>query len=637
MRRSIFNRGIMAMEGEQPQLEDPTNAPAPGEGEATPPAAGEGEGTPPAEGEGTPPAEGEGESTPPVAGEGEGEVPPTEGEGETPPVEGETPPAEGETLPVEGETPPAEGEGEVPPVEGEGEVPPTEGETPPGAEGTAGEGEIDELGELEDVPEHAESAEADMAELNAERGEIDAHDNAIDEAEAGATALEAIREQLILADKEGGLTRGGAGVLRVSLEHIYGRLGIPTDKVTPAMESFGGSATRQSSTQIAIENLSETAANIWKKIVEWSKKIWDWIVKWYNKLFDTNTKVKARAEALKQVAATVAKAQKQEQEIDNAGLAKALSFANGVNFDETVTSLDHFVKQFNNGASKYFGSIQKLIESVKSGANPGNQNADQYSFGLQKESSIEGVSAPDGAAMYSSPELPGRVRIVSVWSEANVEHCQFKKINLPVEGEATKVPTLDSAQIERAADLVIEITTAVANSRQGLDAAGGAFKELMAAAESNINGMHDGQEGENVEAKTQGNAKLAIARKAQELLKEAATQVNHYLVDVAEKIVGWGELSAKAHGKAEGTGEAAPAEGEAAKPGMTQQVKDAANKAGEAAKQAGAKIGEAAGKAGSAIKEAGQKVADKVTGKPDPAAEAAAAEKRAKLKEQASA
>ena len=621
MRRSIFNRGIMATENEEQQLEDPTNAPVPGAEGAEGAAGGEG---------------GEG-SVPPVAGEG-GEG--GEGGGETPPVEG----GEGDVPPVEGgETPPVEGgEGDVPPVEG-GETPPTEnGEIPTEPVDTIED-------ELDDVPDHAESAEADLADINAERGEIDAADDAIGEAEDSVEALEAIRDALIEADKEGGLTRGGANVLRVSLEHIYGRLGLPTAKVTPALESFGGHATRQSSTQIAIESLSETAANIWKKIVEWAKKIWDWIVGWYKKLFDMNTKVKARAEALKQAAVTVAKAQKKEEELENAGLAKSLSFAAGPNFEETVTSLDHFVKQFNGGATKYFGSIKKLIESVKDGKNPGAQNAEAYSFGLQKEASVEGVEAPDGAAMFASPELPGRVRIVSVWSEANIEHCQFKKIDLPLEGEHTKLPVLDSGAIEKAADLVLEMTNAVAASRSGLDEAGAAFKELMAAAESNINGTPDGQEGENVDAKTAGHAKLAIARKAQELLKDAATQVNHYLVTTAGHVVGWGELSAKAHGTPEAGGEEGGEGTEGGEKTIGEKVGEAAGKAGEAVKTAAGKVGEAAGKAGTAVSDAAAKVGGKVTSAVDAAkskltgtpstadkiAEQEAAEKRAKLKEQA--
>lgn len=623
MRRSIFNRGIMATENEEQQLEDPSTAPV--------------------EGAETPPVEGGEGSVPPVAGEGGDETPPVEG-GETPPVAGdETPPVEG------GDTPPAEGgEGDVPPVEGGDVVPPTEnGEIPTEPVDTIED-------ELDDVPDHAESAEADLADINEERGEIDAADDAIGEAEDSVEALEAIRDALIEADKEGGLTRGGANVLRVSLEHIYGRLGLPTTKVTPALESFGGHATRQSSTQIAIESLSETAANIWKKIVEWAKKIWDWIVGWYKKLFDMNTKVKARAEALKQAVATVAKAAKKEEELENAGLAKSLSFAAGPNFEETVTSLDQFVKQFNGGATKYFGSIKKLIESVKDGKNPGAQNAEAYSFGLQKQASVEGVEAPDGAAMFASPELPGRVRIVSVWSEANIEHCQFKKIDLPLEGEHTKLPVLDAGGIEKAADLVLEMTNAVAASRSGLDEAGAAFKELMAAAESNINGTPDGQEGENVDAKTAGHAKLAIARKAQELLKDAATQVNHYLVTTAGHVVGWGELSAKAHGKPEGGGEEGGAGegGEGTEGGektIGEKVGEAAGKAGEAvknaanktvagAKEVGKTVGEAVSSTAKNLKEGAQ---DLVSGKMgrdasgESAAEKLAAEKRAKLKEQA--
>jgi hypothetical protein len=404
--------------------------------------------------------------------------------------------------------------------------------------------------ELDALPDHAESVEGEVAELNNEHAEIDQADAAIDEAEDTVEALEGIRDALIEADKEGGLTRGGAQVLKVSLEHLYGRLGLPTDKVTPALESFGGSGSRQSATQVAIEDLKETAGNVWRKIVEWAKKVWDWVVKWYNKLFDTNTKLKARAEGLLKAVEAIKGDTKAKNEIDNAGLKKAVSVGEGADFKAAAGALAGFADASSKAQGHYFDGITNMLTAVEKGQ-VGEVPAASFSFGLSKESKVEGVEAPEGAEVFASKELPGRKRIVSVWSPKDLKASRFEVVSV---GEAKEgpLPVLSKDEIKEAAEVTIKVCNVVSETKKYLGDADKAFKALVAVAEANVNARAAVSDVSEASSRTDeheaaGRSKLDVARTAQKLLSSATTKGNAYLLDSAKAIVGWGELSAKAY------------------------------------------------------------------------------------------
>lgn len=461
-----------------------------------------------------------------------------------------------------------------------------------------------------ELPNHAESLEADLADMNAEHADISEHDAQIDEAQETVEALEAIREQLIEADKEGGLTRSGAAILKISLEHMYGRLGLGTDKVVPAMESFGGAASRQESTQIALEEMNETIARVWQAIIDAAKQAWEWIKKWYMKLFDGNTKAASRAEALKAAAAKMADGEPKSKEIQNDGLFKKLelSQSSGIsNLAEGIARVEAFAGEFASGAGHYFANLTKLIDSVREG-HPVDLKPEELSLGLKhregSEASKLGLKVAAGATIFASDELPGGKFFVSAYS-GNAETSFVGMTEHSVEaGEAKSLPTLDKGAIEKIAEGVKVVTDKVASTKSDLDAAGKALESLIAAGQAQMKAQGKEQD-------EQSQASVKLARLSQKLITGAATEANKYLVDVCEAFLAWGELSIRAH-SGTALGNAAEKVGEHAS-NAADAVKDAAGKAGAAVK-------DAAGKAGAAVKgavnSAASKVADKTAQKP---------------------
>lgn len=415
----------------------------------------------------------------------------------------------------------------------------------------------------QELPQHSESAEADVSDMNADEGEINEADGAIDEAMDSVEALEAIREQLIEADKEGGLSRAGAGVLRVSLEHIYGRLGLSTDKVLPALESFGGAATRQESTQVAVEDIQEQAGNVWKKIVEWAKKIWEWIKSWYAKLFDTNTKVQARAKALLEAAEKLGDGAPQSTEIQDEKLAKELTITTDnagekVNGEAVVKHVEQFAGEWAGNAGKYFENLKRMLEAVKEGKSV-DLKPEEMSLGLREPTaeaaSKLGVKVAAGSKIFASEQLPGGKFFVSAWG-GTVESSFVGLVDHSNKAAAPHLPVLNKEQIKSVANAVHSIAEKVASTKTAVEGADNVLKVLIEAGEKHMQAA-------GKEIDEQGKASVALARTAQKLIASAATAANKYLLDTCLALLGWGEQSVKAHGaKPAEAAAATPAEGE---------------------------------------------------------------------------
>jgi hypothetical protein len=449
---------------------------------------------------------------------------------------------------------------------------------------------VEEPEVIAELPQHSESAEADVAALNTEEGEINETDASIDEAVDSVQALEAIRETLIEADKEGGLSRAGARLLKVSLEHIYGRLGIPTDKVMPALESFGGSAGRQESTQVALEDIQEQAGNVWKKIVEWAKKIWEWIKSWYAKLFDTNTKVIARAKALKEAADKLTDAEPKSTEIQNASLAKNLIITTdaggeGVDGKAVLEHVESFAGEWAGNAKKYFDNLERLLKAVEEGKTV-DLKPEEMNLGLKPveegAASKLGVKLAAGSKIFASEQLPGGKFFVSAWG-GTVESSFVGLVDHSAKAEAANLPVLSKEVIIQLAEKVGSIAEKVASTKTAVEGADGALKALIGAGEKHM-------EAAGKEADEQGKSSVALARTAQKLIASAATAANKYLLDTCLNLLAWGEQSVKAH-----TGGAL----------------------GNAAEKVGEKVGEAADKVGEAVNKGREKVAGAIAPKKD--------------------
>jgi hypothetical protein len=467
----------------------------------------------------------------------------------------------------------------------------------------------------EELPEHAESLEAGMSELNQEQGEINEQEAQIDEAEDTIEALESIREQLIEADKEGGLTKSGASILRVTLEHMYNRLNLPiaSEKIMPALESFGGSASRQSATQIALENVNETIAKVWAAIVEAAKKAWEWIKGWFNKLFDQNTKVSNRAKALIAAATKLGDSGevKSGEAIENDSIVKALQLDGETTAGAVFASLEKVAKEFASGSKTYFSNLNRLLEEVRAGRAV-DLKPEEMSFGLTKASDPTklGLRVQAGAEVFASEELPGRKHFVSAWG-GTTESSFVGMVDRHGEGgDGGKLPVLAKDDIIKIGGLAESLSATIAGTKENLDEAGKALDLLIKAGETHVKASGEAMD-------DQGKASVDLARVCHKLITGAATGVNKYLLDTCTALLGWGELSIKAH-NGSALGNAAEKVGEAAgaaKDKVAEVAGAAAEKVGAAAGAVKDKVGEVAGKVGEAVDKTREKVAAAVAPK----------------------
>jgi hypothetical protein len=178
------------------------------------------------------------------------------------------------------------------------------------------------------VPATAPEVEAGSAELVAQVEEVEELQVAAEEAEADAEALGDVQELMQEAVDSGeGMSEQTAEMAEVAVESICARLGFDRSQRTlPAMESFGQTGTRLSSTKIALENLTDRAKRIWQGIWNWLKQIWEKIKGFVAGLLKNRGMLQKHLEALlKRADEAKTKALKPKEDKLKGGVAKAVS------------------------------------------------------------------------------------------------------------------------------------------------------------------------------------------------------------------------------------------------------------------------------------------------------------------------
>jgi len=151
------------------------------------------------------------------------------------------------------------------------------------------------------VTEVAEGPDADLAAMDDAAGDIEAAGAVIDEADATTEVLDQVGDKLEEAEKDGGLTAPAAEAIRICLEHMGARLGIPAP-ASLAAEGFASKSNRARTTRLARESVGEWAKKIWDMLVKAYEKVKEFVIKWFKNFFDGATKLKNRAEKLKKAA-----------------------------------------------------------------------------------------------------------------------------------------------------------------------------------------------------------------------------------------------------------------------------------------------------------------------------------------------
>lgn len=178
------------------------------------------------------------------------------------------------------------------------------------------------------VPAAAQEVEAASAEVNGEMVEADDMLATVDDAAGEVEALGDVQDLMQEAVDSGeGMTEQTAEMAEVAIERIMDKLGFAKrGEVMPAMESFGNKGSRLSATKVALESVSENLKKAGRAIINFLKQIWEKLKSFFAGLIKSRSalaknlaSLQKRAKELKDSGAV-----KKEAELKS-GAAKALS------------------------------------------------------------------------------------------------------------------------------------------------------------------------------------------------------------------------------------------------------------------------------------------------------------------------
>lgn len=419
-----------------------------------------------------------------------------------------------------------------------------------------------ETGDLElgDAPE---SLETDLLEVNDEAVEAETSEAETDEAVETTEALESIAIALESASQAGGLDAHGAHILDLHTQSLYKKIGLKRQSV-PAMESFGGTSTRQRSTQIALEDIKDTIKKIWEKIVQSIKDAINWVKERFTKIFGAANKLEARAKALAEKAgATTGNAK--EKTFESERLVKALEISGSV-----PSSIGTQAQEISKMATGIFGSVTNwngevgdsildlLGEPSKldSFGLPARQDG---SLGLNKASADHG-DAGNGMVFMISKELPGGQAIIarfpsdgSLKGAAAVDAVSRSGYNIgkfnPKAKDPSKntVTTLAPSEAEKVAQAVETLAQEVQSYKRSLEKLAVTKEKIVKAAEK-AGKDADNASDEDGNARTNGKALAKLGMAVPKLIDQPATSFSAYSLNTGKALLDYVEMSLKQYG-----------------------------------------------------------------------------------------
>lgn len=414
------------------------------------------------------------------------------------------------------------------------------------------------------IGDNAESLETDLIEIAEGEADTAEAEASVDEAVEVAEALESISEGLRAAAGAGGLSKEGAHVVGICVDHLYGRVGVRRAVAMPALESFGSTSSRVQATTIAYEEIKEQAKALWAKIVAAIEKSIAWLKEKFELFFGTAGKVKARADGLVAKAAAVS-GEAKSKEIDNARLFASLQASGKVDLESTLKLVEGAtnslfatagdrVKALAEFVDGKEDALVKIFNNMDGGALKDVSSPDQEGFKLPKE----------GFKIKRTDELPGGkavVAIVPADSKSLAEdlaHSSFGisayKPNAKAPTEA-KLPTLSPAEVGNIAKQVADLADAFQKHKVASFKANDDKKNLIAAIKK-----HGG------DAKTEEEQKAAKAARAtltaiSKLIDNPIAGGSAYILNTCKAVLDYSEESLKQFAAAP---KAAPAAAEAA-------------------------------------------------------------------------
>jgi hypothetical protein len=135
----------------------------------------------------------------------------------------------------------------------------------------------------------------DMVDAELELSEVE---GALEITENTEVALESLAEAVIASQENGGLDAQSAALLNVATAAIMAPFGGQTSSPMPGMESYEGDGGRATATQVALEGIKETLANMWETIMRLVTKAVEAIKKFFTANFTQLGRIEKAAKGL---------------------------------------------------------------------------------------------------------------------------------------------------------------------------------------------------------------------------------------------------------------------------------------------------------------------------------------------------
>ena len=273
--------------------------------------------------------------------------------------------------------------------------------------------ESGEVPVLDTVETEVESVNDDLEEIQDQ--EVEINDN--------IEAMESMARYYLCAQESlsyGGMSKPMAMMFDSAVRDSVRQMGLRVQgRVTPSMESFGGSGSRLKATQIAMEGVKDFMKDLWKRIMNAIQMIIQKLEEWWVKIFDQAGRLKKRAEKLKARAEATNGTLKDAKDYESGATAADLrtdKAVNEANLPTDFKKIAELIKATNQGFSKntgatYMEAISEFIgdytseEKAKKAAKEYYNSVTNYSItctekdnfetkrsGFDKEINVSGLS-----------------------------------------------------------------------------------------------------------------------------------------------------------------------------------------------------------------------------------------------------
>ncbi|MDD2879675.1 MAG: hypothetical protein PHQ58_04495 [Rhodoferax sp.] len=320
-----------------------------------------------------------------------------------------------------------------------------------------------------DVAEFAESAESDIIEMDEANNNIQGLDDGMDEAEETADTLDKMGESLGEAAEDGGISEPAAEAVRVAVEHLCARIGMPAGtRVMPSMESFGDRSSRVAATMEAMDGIKARAKSIWEAIVKVFNQAIDWVKDFFRKLTDGSLKLKKRAEKIiTETGKLGSKTIKADAKIAAGGFGKQLvvgdKIPEGSDFVSKVGEYSKTQKELNTKIKGMSDNGKNAVKDIMSAVESGDAlkekigKAAKTMLGMwtgknssNTELQIDGMQLGEYALIFGNKSFYSRV---PMHMETQKEDAAFEEMI-----KNTKFTVANSAGEKEAKELAKEIT-----------------------------------------------------------------------------------------------------------------------------------------------------------------------------------